>query len=113
MTNSYGALMGKWLVPIFAPIGLGYWQISLALIAGISAKEVVVSSFVVLFDGLNINSGAALMSLAGTLGSVGFTPLNAYCMTVPVSTIAILSITHKFVIPSCCATPGSYASRWI
>jgi ferrous iron transport protein B len=80
MTNSYGALMGKWLVPFFAPIGLGYWQISLALIAGISAKEVVVSSFVVLFDGLNINSDAALTSLAGALGSVGFTPLNAYCM---------------------------------
>lgn len=80
MTNSYGAIMGKWLVPFFAPIGLGYWQISLALIAGISAKEVVVSSFVVLFDGININSAAELTALAGTLGQIGFTQLNAYCM---------------------------------
>ena len=34
----------KILVPFFAPIGLGFWQIAVALIAGISAKEVVVSS---------------------------------------------------------------------
>lgn len=80
MTDSFGALIGKKLVPFFAPIGLGYWQISLALIAGISAKEVVVSSFAVLFDGVNINSPAALATLAGTMGQAGFTPLNAYCM---------------------------------
>ncbi|MCH4167385.1 MAG: ferrous iron transport protein B [Megasphaera sp.] len=80
MTNSFGALIGKGIVPFFAPIGLGYWQISLALIAGISAKEVVVSSFAVLFDGVNINSPVALAALAGTMGQAGFTPLNAYCM---------------------------------
>ncbi|MCH4178323.1 MAG: ferrous iron transport protein B [Megasphaera sp.] len=80
MADSFGALIGKAVVPFFAPIGLGYWQISLALIAGISAKEVVVSSFAVLFDGVNINSATALAALAGTMGQVGFTPLNAYCM---------------------------------
>lgn len=80
MANSFGALIGRGLTPFFAPIGLGYWQITLSLIAGISAKEVVVSSFAVLFDGLNINSAAALASLAATLGQHGFTQLNAYCM---------------------------------
>lgn len=80
MANSFGALIGRGLTPFFAPIGLGYWQITLSLIAGISAKEVVVSSFAVLFDGLNINSAAALASLAATLGQNGFTQLNAYCM---------------------------------
>mgnify|MGYP000379320638 CR=1 FL=1 len=44
MADSFGAILGHWLVPIFAPIGLGFWQIAVALIAGISAKEVVVSS---------------------------------------------------------------------
>ena len=80
MANSFGALIGRGLTPFFAPIGLGYWQITVALIAGISAKEVVVSSFAVLFDGLNINSTAALAALAATLGQSGFTALNGYCM---------------------------------
>ena len=66
MADSFGAILGRGLVPFFAPIGLGYWQISLALLAGISAKEVVVSSFAVLFDGVNINSTAALANLAAS-----------------------------------------------
>ena len=32
--------LSHWLVPVFRPIGLGFWQITLALLAGISAKEV-------------------------------------------------------------------------
>ena len=80
MANSFGALLGKGLTPFFAPIGLGYWQIALALIAGISAKEVVVSSFAVLFDGLNINSASAVAALAAVMGQSGFTALNGYCM---------------------------------
>ena len=44
MADSFGAILGHWLVPFLAPIGLGFWQIAVALIAGISAKEVVVSS---------------------------------------------------------------------
>ena len=33
-----------------------------------------------MFDGLNINSTAALAALAATLGQSGFTALNGYCM---------------------------------
>jgi ferrous iron transport protein B len=80
MANSFGAWLGQLLVPIFAPVGLGYWQITVSLLAGISAKEVVVSSFAVLYDGLNINSTAAVSALAVTMGQSGFTALNAYCM---------------------------------
>lgn len=57
MADSFGAILGHFLVPFFAPIGLGFWQIAVALIAGISAKEVVVSSCAVLFGVPNINSG--------------------------------------------------------
>ena len=28
MADSFGAILGHWLVPIFAPIGLGFWQIA-------------------------------------------------------------------------------------
>jgi len=82
IANSFGATIGKLVVPFFAPIGLGYWQIALALIAGISAKEVVISSCAVLFGVSNINSTAGMDTLAGMLGGVGFGSLNAYCLMV-------------------------------
>lgn len=82
MADSFGAILGHGLVPFFAPIGLGFWQIAVALIAGISAKEVVVSSCAVLFGVPNINSGAGMDTLAGILGSAGFGQLNAFCLMV-------------------------------
>lgn len=63
MADSFGSILGHGLVPIFEPIGLGFWQIAVALIAGISAKEVVVSSCAVLFGIPNINSGAGMDTL--------------------------------------------------
>lgn len=80
MTSSIGSEIGRWLTPIFAPLGLGYWQIVTAILAGISAKEVVVSSCAVLFGVANINSDAGMASMASQLGAVGFGPLNAYAM---------------------------------
>lgn len=82
MANSFGANIGKFLVPFFAPIGLGLWQIAVALIAGISAKEVVVSSFAVLFSISNINSTIGMQSLTTILKNDGFHPLNAFCLMV-------------------------------
>ncbi len=82
MSGSFGAMLGHGLVPFFAPIGLGFWQIAVALIAGISAKEVVVSSCAVLFNIPNINSGDGMNTLVGILGSAGFGQLNAFCLMV-------------------------------
>lgn len=82
MTNSFGAGIGHLLEPFFAPIGLGYWQIAVALIAGISAKEVVVSSCAVLFAVPNINSVAGMTALADILNGIGFHALNAYCLMI-------------------------------
>lgn len=82
MDQSFGAVIGKVLVPVFAPIGLGYWQIVLALISGIAAKEVVVSSCSVLFGIGNVTSEAGMMNLASLLESMGFGMLNAYVLMV-------------------------------
>lgn len=99
MANSFGALLGKWLVPFFAPIGLGFWQIAVALIAGISAKEVVVSSTAVLFGIANVNSPGGMQELGTALASLGFGPLNAYCLMVfcllYVPCVATLATIHK------------------
>ena len=82
MSDSFGAWVGKWLVPVFAPIGLGFWQIAVALIAGISAKEVVVSSCAVLFGIVNASSDAGMAAFSSALQGIGFGELNAFCLMV-------------------------------
>ena len=82
MTKSFGAIIGHWLEPFFRPIGLGFWQIAVALIAGISAKEVVVSSCAVLFAVPNLTAAAGMNTLVGILGGMGFTQLNALCLMI-------------------------------
>ena len=82
MGESFAAYVGKFLVPVFLPIGLGFWQIVVALIAGISAKEVVVSSCAVLFGIINASSAAGMESFAAALGGIGFGSLNALCLMI-------------------------------
>lgn len=82
MAQSFGAMIGKWLVPFFAPIGLGFWQIAVALIAGVSAKEVVVSSCAVLFGIVNASSPEGMSAFASALNGIGFGPLNAFSLMV-------------------------------
>ena len=82
MSDSFAAAIAKFLVPVMAPTGLGYWQIIVALISGIAAKEVVVSSMSVLYGIGNISSPEGMVALSGALGEVGFTAANAYAMMV-------------------------------
>lgn len=80
MSDSFGAVLGHILVPILAPIGLGFWQIGVALIAGISAKEVVVSSTAVLFGVANVNSASGMENLKNAMETIGFGPINGYVL---------------------------------
>lgn len=81
-SDSFGAMLGKVLAPLLAPAGLGMWQIVVALISGISAKEVVVSSFSVLFGVSNANSAAGMETIIANIQAVNpeFGALNAYCL---------------------------------
>lgn len=80
--DSFGAVIGKLLEPVLTPAGLGMWQIGVALLSGISAKEVVVSSFSVLFGVSNANSAAGMETIIANVQAAypGFGPLNAYCL---------------------------------
>jgi ferrous iron transporter FeoB len=82
MSQSFGAMIGKALAPALAPAGLGMWQIVLALISGIAAKEVVVSSFSILFRIGNITSPIGMAGLLNILREYGFGALNAYSLMV-------------------------------
>ena len=95
--GSFAAYVGRFLSPVFEPIGLGFWQIVVALIAGISAKEVVVSSCAVLFGIANASADAA--GFAAALSSIGFGALNAVCLMVfcllYIPCAATLATIHK------------------
>ena len=67
--DSLLASIGRLISPIFAPLGLSDWRISTSLLAGLSAKEAVVSTMGVL-------TGTGLEGLSNALSSV-FTPLTA------------------------------------
>lgn len=82
ITRSFAALAGRSIAWMLVPCGLGFWQIAVALIAGISAKEVVVSSMAVLFGIANVNSFEGMQLLRTELSAMGFGPLNAWCMMV-------------------------------
>lgn len=82
MSLSFGAVIGRAAAPILRPAGLGMWQVVVALISGIAAKEVVVSSFSVLFAVANVTTPEGMASLSGCLAQYGFGALNAYSLMV-------------------------------
>ncbi len=82
MEDSFAAWIGKKIAPLLAPCGLGIWQIAVALIAGIAAKEVVVSSLAVLLGITNISSAAGMGALRTALAVYGFGPAGAYALMV-------------------------------
>nr|WP_317282998.1 ferrous iron transport protein B [uncultured Sellimonas sp.] len=101
ISESFGSIIGKSIAPLFAPIGLGYWQIVVALISGIAAKEVVVSSCSILFGIANVTTTSGMNSLASVLGTMGFGAANAYALMVfcllYVPCMATLATIHREV----------------
>lgn len=49
--DSILANLGRWIAPVFAPLGFGDWRVATSLVSGFSAKEAVVSTLEVLVDG--------------------------------------------------------------
>lgn len=80
MSESFAAVIGKALVPVFKPIGLGYWQVVVSLISGLAAKELVVSSMSVLYSVSNITSNQGLLEFSSLLNSDGFSGINAFLL---------------------------------
>ncbi|MEG1428960.1 MAG: ferrous iron transport protein B [Hydrogenoanaerobacterium sp.] len=61
--------IGTFIAPIFIPLGFGTWQASVSLLAGVVAKEAVVSTMGVLYTSTNVIAAS-------------FTPLSAYSFMV-------------------------------
>ncbi len=78
ITESFGASIGKFIAPVFAPMGFGTWQAALSLLTGIAAKEIVVSNMAIVYGFADPNATA---EFADVLSSQ-FTALSAYAFMV-------------------------------
>lgn len=82
LENSYAGKIGHLLEKPLAPIGLGYWKAGVALFAGFAAKEVVVSTFGVLYS-LGSSPTEESPSLRSSLqGDTFFTPLKVVSLLI-------------------------------
>ena len=75
------------LVPVLKPLGFGDWRISTALIAGVLAKESVVSTISMLFGSAE--------GLSGVLTSLGAASLLVFCLIYTPCAAAIASIRRE------------------
>ena len=71
------ALIGRWIAPVFRPLGFGDWRCATALISGFIAKESVVSTLQVLLGGAAISS---LLSTRAAMSFLVFTLLYTPCV---------------------------------
>ena len=72
--------IGEFVAPIFKPLGFGSWGCASALLAGIVAKEIIVSS-IAMFNNVNTGTNNFMSSISQTLinplSVVFFTPASA------------------------------------
>ena len=78
-SNSLLALVGRWIAPVFAPLGFSDWRVSTALITGFTAKEAVVSTLSVLTGTATSNLSAVLSSMS-VVSFLVFTLLYTPCV---------------------------------
>ena len=76
--QSYMGHLGKWIAPVFEPIGID-WRGGVALLTGFVAKEIVVSTMGVLYA---VDEEAEPGTLESALASSTLTPLTAFTMMV-------------------------------
>lgn len=70
--DSLLAMVGKFIAPIFTPLGFGDWRAVTALISGFTAKEAVVSTLSVLMNTGTAELGAVLPNIFNGLSAVSF-----------------------------------------
>ncbi|MEN8246481.1 MAG: ferrous iron transport protein B [Thermodesulfobacteriota bacterium] len=76
--QSYMGRLGKWVAPVFAPIGID-WRGGVALLTGFVAKEIVVSTMGVLYAVDDVDEPDALEK---ALAASSLTPLAAFSMMI-------------------------------
>lgn len=105
INESFIASIGGFIAPIFAPLGFGTWENSVALLTGLMAKEVVVGTLGILYAGGLETAIAASFTIASGLSFLVFTLLYTPCVAV-IATMkkefstkfALFSVFYQFAV---------------
>lgn len=90
--DSILAMLGRFVAPIFAPLGFGDWRMVTALVSGFTAKEAVVSTFCVILGVGSEQLGAALHSLFTPASACSFL---AFCLLYTPCVAAVATIRRE------------------
>jgi ferrous iron transport protein B len=104
INESFLAILGNIVVPIFAPLGFGDWRAGVAILTGLSAKEIVVATMEILYGDLN----TVLPTLFTSVTAYGFlvfsalyTPCIAALATMQKeygTKMTLISFTYQFFV---------------
>lgn len=86
------ASVGRWVAPIFAPLGFGDWRMVTALVSGFTAKEAVVGTFGVILGVGSEQLTTALHSLFTTQSACSFL---AFCLLYTPCVAAVAAIRRE------------------
>lgn len=105
MNNSFLASIGKFINPIFIPLGFGKWQNSVSLLTGLMAKEVVVSTMEIIYAGNLKEVLPNFFNSASALSFLVFVLLYTPCVSVIAamkkeygSKMAIFSVVYQLIL---------------
>jgi ferrous iron transport protein B len=87
------AQIGKFIAPVFVPLGFGFWQAAVALLTGIAAKESIVSTLTVTIGAADITS---FFTPASALSFMVFVLLASPCMAALSAMAKELGSQRKF-----------------
>ncbi|MCL1950327.1 MAG: ferrous iron transport protein B [Turicibacter sp.] len=90
--ESYLAHVGGFIAPLFAPLGLGSWEIASSLVVGFFAKELLASSMIVIAGSETAIAG--MLTQAQAFGFLVFSLLYLPCL----ATIGIMHKESKSVV---------------
>ena len=100
--DSLLALIGRWIAPVFAPLGFADWRCATSLISGFIAKESVVSTLEVLLGGTTLSTMFTNRSAASFLVfTLLYTPCIAAVATIRREFDSTLK-TIGIVLMQCC-----------
>ena len=100
--DSLLALIGRWIAPVFAPLGFADWRCATSLISGFIAKESVVSTLEVLLGGAPLSTMFTNRSAASFLVfTLLYTPCIAAVATIRREFDSTLK-TIGIVLMQCC-----------
>lgn len=105
INESFLASIGGFISPIFAPLGFGTWENSVALLTGLMAKEVVVGTLGVLYSTGLEAAIATTFTAASGISFLVFTLLYTPCVSV-IATMkkefntkfAIFSVVYQLIV---------------